>query len=178
MSENADTTGEVDERIRDATRDDLPRIVAIYNESIDGRWSTADLEPVTVASREAWFAAHDPERRPLWVLERGGEVIAWVSLTWFYHSRPAYDATAEIATYVSRERRGEGIGLRLKRAMIAACPRLGVDAVISTYFEHNTRTAAINARLGFVEVGHLPAIAVLDGVRRGVKIALLRIPGA
>ena len=33
-----------------------------------------------------------------------------------------------------------------------------------------------NKDIGFVEVGHLPAIAVLDGVRRGVKIALLRVP--
>ena len=109
------------------------------------------------------------------MLERGGEVLAWVALTSFYQGRPAYDRTAEISTYVGRDHRGQGIGLRLKRAMIAACPRLGVDVVLSMYFDHNPRTQAINERLGFVEVGHLPEIAVLGDQRRGLKIGLLRI---
>ena len=40
-----------------AARDaDLPAIVAIYNAAIPGRQATADTEPVTVKSREAWFA--------------------------------------------------------------------------------------------------------------------------
>ena len=55
--------------IRDAARDDLPAIVAIYNASIPGRLATADTEPVTVASREAWFAEHAQGAYPLWVAE-------------------------------------------------------------------------------------------------------------
>lgn len=44
---------------RFAQRADLPRIVAIYNESIPAHQATADLAPVTVTQREAWFAAFD-----------------------------------------------------------------------------------------------------------------------
>jgi phosphinothricin acetyltransferase len=57
-------------RIRDATAADLPAIVDIYNSTIPSRMVTADLEPVSVASREAWFADHSPERWPLWMAER------------------------------------------------------------------------------------------------------------
>ena len=65
--------------IRDATIEDLPAIIEIYNTSIPGRMATADLEPVTVTSRMEWFMAHTPERRPLWVLEVDDEVKAWFS---------------------------------------------------------------------------------------------------
>lgn len=54
-------------RLRDAVEADLPAIVAIYNATIAGRVVTADLEPVSIESRLAWFRAHNPERRPLWV---------------------------------------------------------------------------------------------------------------
>ena len=46
--------------LRHAQAADLPEIVAIYNASIPGRMATADTEPVTVASREAWFRDFDP----------------------------------------------------------------------------------------------------------------------
>ena len=41
-----------------AQREDLPEIVAIYNSTVASRQATADLQPVSVAEREAWFAAH------------------------------------------------------------------------------------------------------------------------
>ena len=44
--------------IRPATAADLPAIVAIYNSTVASRQSNADLQLVTVAERQAWFAAH------------------------------------------------------------------------------------------------------------------------
>ncbi len=67
-----------------ATLQDLPRVVAIYNQSIPGRLATADLEPVSVASRQAWFAAFDPSRRPLWLMKENGNDVGWVGLEDFY----------------------------------------------------------------------------------------------
>lgn len=48
-------------RFEYATHDELPRIVEIYNEIIPSRLATADLEPVSVASRENWFAEFNHE---------------------------------------------------------------------------------------------------------------------
>jgi phosphinothricin acetyltransferase len=39
--------------IRDATEDDLPAIVAIYNASIPSRTATADTEPISIKRRSA-----------------------------------------------------------------------------------------------------------------------------
>jgi L-amino acid N-acyltransferase YncA len=42
-------------RMRDATLEDLPSIVEIYNSIIPGRIVSADTEPVSVEQRLPWF---------------------------------------------------------------------------------------------------------------------------
>ena len=166
----------MDVQVRDATEADLPAIVDIYNQSIPGAWSTADTRPVTVAERVAWFRQHDPDKRPLWVAEVDGQIVAWIGLTSFYAGRPAYDATAEVSLYIATAWHRRGLGTLLKRRMIEHCPRLGVTTLVSMYFDHNQGTRRINEQLGFQPAGHLPEIAVVGGEKRGLVIALLRIP--
>ncbi len=161
--------------VRDAIEADLPAIVAIYNQSIPGGWSTADTEPITVADRVDWFARFDPKRRPLWVAEMDGAIVAWIGLTSFYGGRPAYDATAEVSLYIAPSHQRLGLGRYLKQRMIDQCPLLGVTTVLSMHFDHNQATRRINEGLGFQQVGHLPEIAFVQGQKRGLVIAALRI---
>lgn len=165
----------MDIHVRDAVEADLPAIVDIYNQSIDGGWSTADTRPITVAERIDWFRKHDPRKRPLWVAEIDGKIVAWIGLSSFYGGRPAYDATAEVSLYVAGACRGRGIGEFLKKRMIEHCPRLGVTTLLSMHFDHNEATRRLNERLGFEPMGHLTEIAVLNGVKRGLVISALRI---
>jgi len=162
--------------VRDAREADLPAIVEIYNQSIPGGWSTADTKPVTVEERQEWFRKHDASRRPLWVAEIDGQIAGWVGLTSFYAGRPAYDATAEISLYIATAFHGRGLGYLLKKRMIDRCPQLGVTTLLSMHFDHNLATRRLNEKLGFVSMGHLTEIAVVDGVSRGLVIAGLRIP--
>lgn len=164
--------------IRDATEADLPEIVDIYNQSIPGGWSTADTRPIAVADRVEWFRKFDPNKRPLWVAVMDGRVVAWIGLNSFYAGRPAYDATAEVSLYVASAYQGRGIGSRLKRRMIAECPRLGVTTLLSMHFDHNEATRRINESLGFQQLGYLTDIAVVQGRKRGLVISALRIPPA
>lgn len=160
--------------IRDAEEHDLPRIVEIYNASIPGRMATADLEPVSVESRRAWFATRDPQHRPFWVLERDGIVAAWVRLSSFY-GRPAYHATTEISVYVAPECQGQGLGLHLMREMIRRCPAIGVTTLLALVFGHNEPSLKMNRKLGFEQWGLLPEIAELDGIKRDLVIMGLRV---
>lgn len=167
---------EIELHIREATEANLPAIVDIYNQSIPAGRSTADTTPITVESRIEWFRTFDPAKRPIWVAEVDGRVIATVYLSSFYRARPAYDATAEVSTYVATEFHRKGIGRRLKQFVIDQCPRLGITTLLSMHFDHNEATRRMNASFGFVEAGHLPEIAVVQGRKRGLMISMLRIP--
>jgi L-amino acid N-acyltransferase YncA len=154
---------------RDATLDDLPEIVAIYNSTVPSRLVTADLEPVSVESRMAWFHAHGPRARPLWVVEESGKVIAWLSFTDFY-GRPAYLRTAEVSIYLAESARGKGLGKQLLEAALAQAPSLGINTVLGFVFGHNEPSLRLFRSFGFAPWGTLPGVAVLDGVERDLVI--------
>ncbi len=164
--------------IRNATLADLPAIVDIYNQSIPGGWSTADTKPITVDDRLEWFRKFDPNKRPIWVAESDGKIVAWVSLTSFYGGRAAYDATAEISLYIAAASQRKGLGRYLKEWVIAQCPRLGVTTLLSMYFDHNDATRRLNESLGFEVLGHLTEIATVDGEKRGLVIGARRVPAS
>lgn len=163
--------------LRVAEPADLPGIVAIYNSTVPSRMVTADTEPVTVASRQAWFDAHQPQRRPLWVCEDAeGRMAGWLSYSDFY-GRPAYGGTAEVSIYLDAGRRGQGLGRHLLEAAIAHAPRIGVQTLLGFIFGHNAPSLGLFAALGFARWGELPRVAVLDGVERDLIILGRRVDG-
>ncbi len=161
--------------LRLATPADLPGIVEIYNSTVPSRMVTADTEPVSVASRQAWFDAHQPERRPLWVCEDAeGRMAGWLSYSDFY-GRPAYGATAELSIYLHADRRGQGLGRYLLEQAIAHAPKVGVTTLLGFIFGHNTPSLALFERHGFARWGDLPRVAVLDGIERDLVIVGRRL---
>ena len=127
---------------RHAQAADLPAIVAIYNASIPGRTATADTEPVSVSSREGWFAEFDPARRPLWVLDDAdGRVAAWLSVRSFY-GRPAYHRTAEIGVYTAPAVQRRGLARVLAQARGRDRPRRSVSRRCSPSCSATTRRAS------------------------------------
>jgi phosphinothricin acetyltransferase len=162
-------------RFRYATLDDLPEIVRIYNSTIASRVVTADLEPISVESRHAWFAAHSPDKHPLWVIENeAGAMLGWLSLSAFY-GRPAYGATAEISVYLDDKARGRGLGRIAVQYAEAACPALGIKTLLGFIFAHNVPSLKLFERLGYKGWAHLPNVAELDGVERSLDILGKRI---
>jgi phosphinothricin acetyltransferase len=161
--------------IRDATLADLSRIVEIYNAAVPGHMATADTEPVSVASRLAWFAAHQSNQRPLWVLEAEAEILAWIGLQDFY-GRPAYHATCEFSLYVAPEVQHQGLGYMLLQHMLQTCPQWGVKTVLGFVFGHNQPSLQLCRKLGFVQWGCLPSVAELDGQWRDLVIMGHQLP--
>jgi L-amino acid N-acyltransferase YncA len=159
---------------RDATIQDLPRIVEIYNSIIGGRMVTADTEPVGVESRVSWFNAHDPVHRPLWMVMDGNENIGWVSYQWFY-GRPAYNGTAELSIYLDEKARGRGYGEKILKHAIDSCERLQIKTLLGYIFAHNVPSLNLFRKMGFEEWGHFPGVATLDGIERDLIIVGKRI---
>jgi L-amino acid N-acyltransferase YncA len=160
--------------IVNATLDHLERIVDIYNSTISSRAVTADLEPVTIESKRRWFDEHHAHSRPLWVMMEGGEIIAWLSFQAFY-GRPAYNSTAEISIYIAEGHRSKGIGSILLAKAIADCPRLRILTLLGFVFAHNEPSLALLRKYKFEQWGHLPRVAILDGVERDLVIMGRRV---
>jgi L-amino acid N-acyltransferase YncA len=155
--------------IRDAKPFDLPRIVEIYNASIPDRLATADTTAVSIDSRREWFAAHDPHRYALWVLEHGNHVVAWLSFGVFY-GRPAYAATTELSLYVAPEAQRRGFARTLLQQAIAQAPTLGFHTLLGFIFGHNHPSLRLFSLHEFTQWARLPCIANLDGIERDLII--------
>lgn len=155
--------------IRQATEADLPIIVEIYNSTVPDRLATADLNPVSVASKRSWFSDRDWSTRPLWVFEKDNNVAGWLSFQSFY-GRPAYKHTAEISIYVASAYRRQGIGQQLLQQAIVQSPQLELNTLLGFIFAHNQPSLQLFQQHQFKQWGYLPKIAVLDGIERDLVI--------
>ncbi len=135
---------------------------------------TADMAPASVKGRTAWFHEHKKGFRPLWVVEKDGKVVAWLSFQSFY-GRPAYLGTVELSIYVAEGYKRQGMGRMLIGRAIEHGPEIGVKNLIGFIFAHNVPSIGLVESFGFEQWGYLPKVAVMDGIERDLVIMGLRI---
>jgi L-amino acid N-acyltransferase YncA len=164
-----------DVTFRDATIEDLGRIVEIYNSTVASRMVTADTQNVTTESRVKWFNDHNAER-PLWVIQKTGDTntIGWVSFQSFY-GRPAYRHTVEISIYLDERVRGQGLGKVILEQSISRAQSADIKTLLGFIFGHNEPSLRLFRSFGFQDWALLPRIAELDGVERDLCILGKRI---
>lgn len=153
---------------------DLEKIVATYNSTVASRLVTADLEPVSVESKQAWFDAHSPGRRPLWIIIADEHYAGWMSFNSFY-GRPAYDGTVEVSIYLEESAREKGLGKKCLEKAFAVCPELNIKTLLGFIFDHNEPSLKLFYTMGFEKWAHLPKIADMQDAERGLIILGKRI---
>lgn len=162
-------------KYRDASITDLKSAVAIYNSTVASRMVTADLEEVSIESKMPWFYDHNPETRPLWIVEdEEGKTAGWVSFQSFY-GRPAYDGTAEISIYLAEDRRGKGAGAEILKHCLEQAPKLGINTLLGYIFAHNEPSLKLFHKQGFTDWGVFKNIANMDGEERTLVIVGKRV---
>jgi phosphinothricin acetyltransferase len=142
--------------IRKATISDLDAIREIYNEAILTTTATFDTEPKSVSDRLHWFQLHD-ERHPIIVAILNETIVGWASLT-IWSDRPAYNETAETSFYVNSNYRNQGIGRKLKQAIIEEARRLQFHTLIARVASESNVSRHLNESFGFVYVGTLKEV--------------------
>jgi L-amino acid N-acyltransferase len=140
--------------LRAATIDDLPDIVAIYNDAVLRTTATADYHPQSLAQRRDWFDAHQRDGLPMWVAVEAGQLVAWASLN-RYHVRPGYRFTVDNSIYVAAHARGRGAGRALLERLVQDARGLGMRSVVAVIDGSNAVSIALHERLGFQEVGRI-----------------------
>ncbi|MFY7815601.1 MAG: GNAT family N-acetyltransferase [Chryseobacterium taeanense] len=160
---------------RNASFEDLPKIVEIYNSTIPSRMVTADTENVSIESKIQWFNEHNPESRPLWIIEDNQKnVLGWVSFSSFY-GRPAYNGTVEMSIYMDESSRGKGLGKKVLKYCIDNAKNFEIKTLLGFIFLHNEPSLKLFRHFGFEDWGTFPDVAVLDGIERTLKILGKRI---
>ena len=160
--------------IRAAQPRDAAAIADIYNQGMEDRGATFEVEQRTVAD----FAARlvYSSRHPLLVAEgTDGEVIGWAGIT-AYRPRACYDGIGETSIYLARNARSRGVGRALLEALIAEAARHGYWKLLSRVFCFNTASRALCRACGFREVGIYEKHGRLDGKWLDVVIVERLIP--
>ena len=148
-------------QVRDATPDDAAAIARIYNQGIEDRVATLETAIRSPEERRAWLTARGP-RHPVLVAVDGVTVAGWGSLNPF-NPRPAYDHVADFSVYVERERRGQGVGDLLLRALEERARALGYHKLALAAFPTNAAGLRLYERRGFRTVGIYREQGQLDG---------------
>lgn len=138
--------------IRAATEQDVPHILAVWNEMIE---TTTDTF-TTIAKTHADIAEliHS---RPVLVAEETG-TFAGVATYGPFRSGPGYAATVEHTILVMPNVRGQGTARRLMDALMSQARRSGCHVMVAGISAGNTRALAFHAKLGFAEVGRMPDV--------------------
>ena len=157
-----------------AKQEDLEKIVSTYNSTIASRLVTADLEEVSVESKQGWFDAHSINKRPLWIVLVNDKYAGWMSFNSFY-GRPAYDGTIEVSIYLEEFARRKGLGNSCLQKAIDASPSLQIKTLLGFIFDHNEPSLELFYKMGFEKWAHLPKIANMIDAERGLIIVGKRI---
>jgi L-amino acid N-acyltransferase YncA len=154
-------------RPRAATPDDAEAIARIYNEGLEDRVGTFEVEPRSAEDVLGWIQAG----YPIIVSEdEAGQIVAWASASPYRAQRPAYAGVAEFSIYVTRPVRGQGAGRVTLAALITEAEGRGYWKLVSRIFPENEGSLALCRSLGFREVGTYRRHAKLDGMWRDVVI--------
>jgi len=153
--------------IRTAELEDLPAIVAIYNQAVPTHRSTANTREYTVEERKPWFLEHDPARHPIFVAQVEGRTAGWCSLSAYRPGRLALRFTAELSIYIDAAFQHQGVGSALIVHAVQASPALGIRNIVGVVIDRNEGSQQLLVKHGFQRWGYLPRVLEFDGEEFG-----------
>ena len=140
--------------IRDATAQDLPGILAIYNDVIATSTAVYALEPVSLADRAQWLTAKQAQHFPVFAAVEGDEVLGFATYGEWRGAWAGYKFTVEHSVHVKAGLRGTGIGRQLMQRLIDAAQTAGLHVMIGAIDAGNAASIRFHEKLGFKTVAH------------------------
>jgi L-amino acid N-acyltransferase YncA len=148
--------------ISDASRQDLPGILVIYNEVI--RNSTAVYSEVefTADRGETWFDTKAEQGFPFIVARDTSGVVGFGTFGDF-RAWPCYRYSVEHSVHVRVDRRGCGIGRALVVELIERAKAMQKHVMIAGIDADNPVSIGLHKSLGFSVVGHFREVGFKFG---------------
>jgi L-amino acid N-acyltransferase YncA len=143
--------------IRNATVDDLPGILEIYNHAILNTTSVYSEQPHTYEMRLSWYNERVNSGFPVLVAVSAGQVVGFGT---FGHFRvwPCYRYTVEHSVYVHVDHRGKGISKLLLQPLIGRAGKMKIHVMIAGIDAENEVSYKLHESFGFKEVAHFKEV--------------------
>lgn len=149
-------------QIGDARENDLPTILAIYNDVVATSTAIYRDEPATLDDRRAWWSARTAAGDAVLVAAEGADVIGFAAFGEF-RAWPGYRYTVEHSVHVRSDRRGQGVGGALMRPLIARAAAAGKHVMIAGIDAENEPSLRFHEHLGFTRAAHLREVGFKFG---------------
>ncbi|SNB52414.1 phosphinothricin acetyltransferase [Arboricoccus pini] len=143
--------------IDEASLDDVPGILAIYNEVLLSSTAIYAEVPVDLANRIEWFEARRRHGFPVLVARDGHGIAGYASFGSF-RSFPGYRYTVEHSIHIRADARAQGLGRRLMEALIPLARAMGMHAMIAGIDAANEGSIRFHERFGFERVATFPEV--------------------
>jgi len=148
--------------IGNAWRQDLPQILAIYNEVIRNTTAVYSEVEFTPARADTWFDAKAEQGYPFIVARDPTGVVGFGTLGDF-RAWPCYRFSVEHSVHVRADCRGQGIGRTLALELIRRARALNKHVMIAGIDADNAVSIGLHETLGFRKVGHLHQVGFKFG---------------
>ena len=140
--------------LRSATLQDLPGILAIYNDVIVTSTAIYNDKPVSLNDREAWFQARQAQGYPVFVAYDDTGITGFSSFGDF-RAWPCFRTSVEHSVHVRADRRGQGIGGLLLKALFPLATQLDKHVMIAGIDASNEASIRFHERFQFEKVAHM-----------------------
>jgi L-amino acid N-acyltransferase len=138
--------------ISDAALEDLPGVLAIFNDVIAHTTAVYREQPVTLEERTSWRKSRLEQGFPVLVAKDDSGVLGFASFGEF-RAWPCYRNTVEHTVHVRADARGQGIGRSLVEALLPLAQHLGKHVMVAGIDADNAVSRRLHEQLGFQEVG-------------------------
>jgi phosphinothricin acetyltransferase len=149
--------------LRDATEDDLPGILEIYNDAVANTTAIWNETRVDLENRRQWWQGRQAAGYPILVLvDAQGAVVGYAS---YGDWRPfdGYRHTVEHSVYIHPQGRGRGAGRRLMEALLERAMTQGKHVMVAGVDGDNQASIILHQKLGFTQVGQMPQVGCKFG---------------
>ncbi len=134
--------------IRAAREEDLPGLLAIYNDVIATSTAVYSDAPVSLEDRRSWWTARQRQDYPVLVASDASGVVGFASYGDF-RTWPGYRFTVEHSVHVRADRRGQHVGRMLMLELLTRAHQRGKHVMIGGVDAANESSIAFHERLGF-----------------------------
>jgi len=148
--------------VRDASVDDLPGILAIFNEVIANSTAVWFDTLENLEGRRQWFEARHARGFPILVAVEAGDMLGYSTFGDF-RAWHGYRHTVEHSIYVRADSRRAGIGRILLSALIERATASRAHVMVGAIEASNHASLALHMGLGFKEVARMPEVGCKFG---------------